>query len=69
MKAEGVFLGGQSDGKIVGKVKQVQSEGKIIQEAKEGERAAVSMEEVTFGRQVKEGDVLISVEVALVVLI
>lgn len=51
----------REDGKIIGKIKEIQSEGKIIKEAKEGERVAVSMEEVTFGRQIKGGDVLISV--------
>jgi translation initiation factor 5B len=51
----------REDGKIVGKIKEVQSQGKIIKEAKEGERVAVSMEEVTFGRQINDGDVLVSV--------
>jgi len=51
----------REDGKIVGKIKEVQSEGKIIKQAKEGEKVAVSMEEVTFGRQINNGDVLISV--------
>ena len=50
----------KEDGKIVGRIKEIQSEGKIIKEAKEGERVAISMEEVTFGRQITDKDVLIS---------
>ena len=51
----------RKDGKIVGSVKEMQREGVTIQEAKKGERVAVSMEEPTIGRQIKEGDVLFSV--------
>ncbi len=49
------------EGKIVGRVKEIQKEGKQIEEAKEGDMIAVSMEEVTFGRQVKTNDVLSAV--------
>jgi len=51
----------RKDGKIVGKIKEIQKEGQVIKEAKTGEKVAVSMEEPTVGRQVEEGDVLISV--------
>jgi translation initiation factor 5B len=50
----------RSDGKTIGKVKELQKEGKTIKEAKKGDRIAVSIEDVTVGRQVKEGDILIS---------
>jgi len=51
----------KKDGKIIGKVKEVQKEGQIVKEAKVGDKVAVSMEEPTVGRQIEEGDVLISV--------
>ena len=51
----------RKDGKIVGKIKEIQKEGQTIKEAKAGEKVAVSMEEPTIGRQIKEGDVLTSV--------
>jgi len=40
---------------------QLQREGKNITEAKTGDKVAVSMEEPTIGRQINEGDVLVSV--------
>lgn len=51
----------REDGKVIGKVKEVQKEGQNVSEVKVGDRAAVSMEEPTFGRQIKEEDLLISV--------
>lgn len=51
----------REDGKIIGRIKEIQSEGKIIKEARTGEKVAISMENVTFGRQVKEKDILVSV--------
>ncbi len=51
----------REDGKIVGKIKEIQKEGKKISEAKSGDKVAVSMDEPTVGRQIEEGDVLISV--------
>jgi translation initiation factor 5B len=51
----------REDGKIIGKVKEIQKEGQVIKEAKAGEKVAVSMEEPTVGRQIEEGDVLITV--------
>lgn len=47
-------------GKFVGKVKQIQKEGKNIDAANVGDRVAISMDEPTAGRQVNEGDVLIT---------
>lgn len=47
--------------KIIDKVKEIQKEGRTISEAKKGEKIAISMQNVTVGRQVKEGDVLTAV--------
>jgi len=51
----------KDDGKDVGKVKKIEREGKTIDFAKTGDKVAVSMEEPTIGRQINEGDILISV--------
>jgi len=51
----------REDGKIIGKIKEIQKEGQVIKEAKAGEKVAVSMEEPTVGRQIEEGDVLVAV--------
>ena len=40
--------------------KAVQSEGEDVEEAKKGQQVAASMPDVTVGRQIKEGDILIS---------
>jgi translation initiation factor 5B len=50
----------REDGKVIGKIKEIQREGQVIKEAKAGDKVAVSMEEPTVGRQIKEGDVLLS---------
>jgi len=49
------------EGKDVGKIKNIEKEGKIIPQAKTGDKVAVSMDEPTVGRQIKEGDVLMTV--------
>jgi len=46
--------------KIINKIKAMQSEGKGIEKAKKGSEVAISLPSVTYGRQVKEGDVLYS---------
>jgi len=51
----------KKDGKIVDKVKEIQKEGQKIGEAKVGDKVAVSMEEPTMGRQIQEGEILVSV--------
>jgi len=51
----------KEDGKDVGKIKNIEKEGKIIPSAKTGDKVAVSMEEPTIGRQINEGDILMSV--------
>ena len=44
--------------RVVGEIKELQSEGENIEEARAGEKVAVSMEGVTVGRQISEGDTL-----------
>ncbi|MFH0869034.1 MAG: translation initiation factor IF-2 [archaeon] len=46
------------DAKEIGDIKEIEDEGKKLQELKVGEKAAVSVEGITIGRQVKEGDTL-----------
>lgn len=46
------------NGKIIGKVKEIQKEGKNIEHAKVHDKVAISMDEPVAGRTVKEGDVL-----------
>lgn len=45
-------------GEIIGKIKEIQDKGINMQEAKSGVDVAVSIEEVTFGRQIKDSDLL-----------
>ncbi|MEM3781635.1 MAG: translation initiation factor IF-2 [Candidatus Micrarchaeaceae archaeon] len=45
-------------GDIIGRLKEMQSNGIRLDEAKAGQEAAVSIDGITFGRQVREGDVL-----------
>src|SRR3989344_694676 len=49
------------DGEKVDEVKGIQHESKNINIAERGKEVAISMPKVTFGRQVKEGDILFSV--------
>lgn len=51
----------KEDGKDVGKVKKIEKAGKTIDSAKTGDKVALSMNEPTVGRQINEGEVLISV--------
>jgi len=51
----------RKDGKIIGRIKEIQREGQTIHEARKGDRVAVSMEEPVIGRHIQEGDILISV--------
>ncbi len=46
------------DGQMLGKIKELQDNGISKQEAKKGESVAMSMEDVTFGRQVRDNDTL-----------
>ncbi|MDE1860567.1 MAG: translation initiation factor IF-2 [Candidatus Micrarchaeota archaeon] len=43
-------------GEVVGRIKELQENGASLQQAKKGDSVAMSMEDVTFGRQVKEED-------------
>lgn len=46
------------EGKIVGKLEQIQREGSNVAEARCGDKLAVSIDGPTVGRQIKEGDEL-----------
>jgi translation initiation factor 5B len=46
------------EGEIVGRIRELQNNGISLQEAKKGDAVAISMEDVTLGRQVKENDLL-----------
>ncbi len=45
-------------GEIVGKVKELQDNALNLQEAKKGSSVAMSMDDVTYGRQIKENETL-----------
>jgi len=51
----------KKDGKIIGKIKEIQKESKNVAEAKVGDRVAVSMDEPTIGRQINEDEILTGV--------
>ncbi len=44
--------------KVIGEIKELQAEGENVQEGKAGDKLAVSMDGVTIGRQINEGDIL-----------
>ena len=48
------------DGKSIGTIKDIQDSGRRVEEAKKGERVAVSIEGGSVGKNLKEGDILIS---------
>ncbi|MDE1833897.1 MAG: translation initiation factor IF-2 [Candidatus Micrarchaeota archaeon] len=48
----------KENGDIIGRVKEIQDNAITKQEAKKGESVAISINDVTFGRQVKDNDVL-----------
>ncbi len=50
----------KEDGIRVGEVKQIQKEGEDVKSAKPGDRVAVSITGPTLGRQIKEGEVLLT---------
>jgi len=45
-------------GEVIGRVKEIQDNGVRLSEAKKGSSVAISIDSITFGRQVREGDVL-----------
>lgn len=50
----------RSDGKIIGRIKEMQKDGKTVNDARKGDKVAVSIEDVTVGRHVFEGEKLFS---------
>ena len=46
------------NGNIIGRVREMQDNGTTLQEAKKGDKVAISIDDITFGRQVKEDDIL-----------
>ncbi|MGC8662757.1 MAG: translation initiation factor IF-2 [Candidatus Micrarchaeia archaeon] len=46
------------EGTIIGRVREMQDNGMTLQEAKKGDKVAISIEEITFGRQVSEDEIL-----------
>ncbi len=46
------------EGEVIGAVKEIQDNGISLKEAKSGANVAISMEGVTFGRQIKENETL-----------
>lgn len=48
------------EGKRLSKVKSIQQEGKSINEAKKNDEVAISIENVTIGRQIKEEEIIYS---------
>ena len=50
----------KEDGHSAGTLSEIQSEGKTIKSAKKGQQVALSVEGITLGRQLNEGDILIT---------
>jgi translation initiation factor 5B len=50
----------RQDGKVVGRIKEMQSGKETVKQAKAGEKIAISIEDVTIGRQLAEGDIVYS---------
>ena len=46
------------NGEILGVIREVQNNGMNLQEAKKGESIAISMDDVTLGRQINDNDIL-----------
>jgi len=46
----------KEDGRVVGRVKEIQNKGETIKSAKSGEQVAIAIESVMMGRQLCEGD-------------
>ncbi len=46
------------DGESVGRIHQIQADNESVKEAKVGQEVAISINDITFGRQVKETDTL-----------
>ncbi len=46
-----------NDGRTIGKIKGIQSDNQSIEEALQGQEVAISIEDVTVGRQIKGGEI------------
>lgn len=46
------------DGRVIGKIRSIRSGEDAAKEAKQGEEVAMAIDDVTIGRQAKEGDIL-----------
>ena len=51
----------KKEGKEIGEIKAIQSEGASVAKATIGEKVAVSIEGPTVGRQIQEGDELVTI--------
>ena len=49
-----------SKGEKIDKIKAIQSENKKVEKAEKGKDVAASMQNVTYGRQIEENDILYS---------
>lgn len=48
----------RKDGKVIGKIKQIQSEGESLEKAGKGDKVAISISDVTIGRQISDKEEL-----------
>lgn len=51
----------KKDGKEIGEIKAIQSEGAAVEKAVTGDKVAISIEGPTVGRQIEEGDELVTI--------
>lgn len=47
-----------SEGKVIGRIQSIQDKGQTIDKAETGVQVAISIDKVTMGRQIHEGDIL-----------
>ncbi|MCB9358367.1 translation initiation factor IF-2 [Candidatus Woesearchaeota archaeon] len=48
------------DGQVISEIKSIQKEKESVSEVEKGDEVAISMDRVTIGRQIEEGDILFS---------
>ncbi len=56
LKSSSMLMNGQGD--VIGRVKEIQDAGTTLLEAKKGDSVAISIDGITFGRQLRENDLL-----------
>lgn len=56
LKASSMLMNGQGD--VIGRIKEIQDAGTTLLEAKKGDSVAISIDGITFGRQLRENDLL-----------